>query len=178
MMAAVNMQIVPASAPPPDPTKRVSPVAGNSQGYVIAPESMIEGASLESNAGAKTSLTEEIENGSAEDVPTIRTITASASGDDLFWWPTQLVFDTSKAVRRDGAPQQFTSNGNTVAGMLPGVGDAQAEEPPQEGPRLAVAQMDQAPASGKGDMLVVNREGKGSLLNPPTQKLGQVDAAQ
>jgi hypothetical protein len=38
--------------------------------------------------------------------------------------------------------------------------------------------MDQAPASGKGDMLVVNREGKGSLLNPPTQKLGQVDAAQ
>ena len=178
MMAAVNMQIEPASAPPPDPTKRVSPVAGNSQGYVIAPESMIEGASLESNAAAKTSLTEEIENGNAEDVPTIRTITASASGDDLFWWPSQLVFDTNKAVRRDGAPQQFTSNGNTAAGMLPGVSDAQAEEPPQLGPRLAVAQMDQTPASGKGDMLVVNREGKGSLLTPPTLKLGQVDAAQ
>ena len=59
-----------------------------------------------------------------------------------------------------------------------GVSDAQDEEPPQEGPRLAVAQMDQAPASGKGDMLVVNREGKGSLLNPPTQKFGQVDASQ
>jgi hypothetical protein len=104
---------------PPDPTKRVSPVAGNSQGYVIAPESMIEGAPLESNAAAKTSLTEEIENGNAEDAPTIRTITASASGDDLFWWPTQLVFDTNKAVHRDGAPQQFTSNGTTVAGMMP-----------------------------------------------------------
>ena len=130
------------------------------------------------SSGINSSLTEEIENGNAEDVPTIRTITASASGDDLFWWPTQLVFDTNKAVRRDGAPQQFTSNGTTVAGMMPGVSDAQAEEPPQEGPRLAVAQMDQAPASGKGDMLVVNREGKGSLLNPPTQTLGQVDTVQ
>jgi curved DNA-binding protein CbpA len=176
MMAAVNLEIEPASAPPPDPTKRVSPVAGNSQGYVIAPESMIEGASLESNAATKTSLTEEVDNGAAEDVPTIRNITASASGDDLFWSPTQLVFDTNKAVRRDGAPQQFTSSGNKVEDMLPGVSDAQAEEPPQQGQGLAVAQMDQAPASGKGDMLVVNR--KGSLLNPPTQKPGQVDVAE
>ncbi len=178
MMAAVNMQIQPASAPPPDPTKRVSPLAGNAQGYVIAPESLTETASLESNAAEKTSLSEDIENGSATDVPTIRTITASASGDDLFWWPSQLVFDTNKAVRRDGAPQQFASGNTAVASMLPGVSDAQADEPAQQqAPRLAVAQMTQAPASGKGDMLVVNREGKGSLLVPPVQ-LGQADAAQ
>lgn len=177
MMAAVNMQIQPASAPPPDPTKRVSPLAGSAQGYVIAPESLTEGASLESNAAEKTSLTEDIENGSATDVPTIRTITASASGDDLFWWPSQLVFDTNKAVRRDGEPQEFATGNTAVAAMLPGVGDAQAEEAPQPAPRLAVAQMAQAPASGRGDMLVVNREGKGSLLTPPV-KLGQADAAQ
>lgn len=178
MMAAVNMQIQPASAPPPDPTKRVSPLAGNAQGYVIAPESLTETASLESNAAEKSSLSEDIENGSATDVPTIRTITASASGDDLFWWPSQLVFDTNKAVRRDGAPQQFASGNTAVASMLPGVSDAQADEPAQQqAPRLAVAQMTQAPASGKGDMLVVNREGKGSLLVPPVQ-LGQADAAQ
>jgi hypothetical protein len=139
---------------------------------------VIEGASLESNAAIKTSLTEDIDNGSAEDVPTIRSITAGQSGDELFWWPTQLVFDTSKGVRRDGAPQQFTSNGNTVEGMLPGVSDAQAEEPPQEGPRLSVAEMDPVSASGKDDMLVVNRDGKGGLPNPPTQNIGNVDAAQ
>jgi uncharacterized protein YcbK (DUF882 family) len=177
MMAAVNMKIEPASAPPPDPAVRPSPVAGNSQGYVIAPESMTETASLESNSAAKSSLTEEIENGNAPNVPTIRTITASASGDDLFWWPTQLVFDTSKAVRRDGAPQQFQSG--SAAAILPGVSDAQAEEPPQP-QRLAVAEMTQSPAEeGKGDMLVVNREGKGSLLSPfkPALKLGQADTA-
>ena len=176
MMAAVNMKIEPASAPPPDPTVRPSPVAGNSQGYVIAPESLTETASLESNAAAKTSLSEDIENGNAQNVPTIHTITASASGDDLFWWPTQLVFDSNKAVRRDGAPQQFQSGSTTVATMLPGVSDAQAGEQPQ---RLAVAEMTQAPAEeGKGDMLVVNREGKGSLLSPykPSLKLGQADA--
>lgn len=179
MMAAANMKIEPASAPPPDQTARTSPVAGNSQGYVIAPESITETASLESNAAAKTSLTEEIENGSAQNVPTIRTITASASGDDLFWWPQQLIFDSNKAVRRDGAPQQFQAGATAVATMLPGVSDAQAEEPPQA-QRLAVAEMTQAPAEdGKGDMLVVNREGKGSLLvSATTLKLGQADPSQ
>lgn len=179
MMAAVNMKIEPASAPPPDQTARTSPVAGNSQGVVIAPETMTESASLESNAGAKTSLSEEIENGDAKNVPVIRTIAASASGDDLFWWPQQLVFDTNKAVRRDGEPQQFQSGATAVPTILPGVGDAQAEEPPQP-QRLAVAQMTQAPSEdGKGDMLVVNREGKGSLLVPPTPlKLGQAGPLQ
>ena len=178
MMAAVNMKIEPASAPPPDPTVRSSPVAGNSQGYVIAPESMTETASLESNSAAKTSLSEEIENGDAKNVPTIRTITASASGDDLFWWPQQLVFDSNKAVRRDGAPQQFATGSTAVATMLPGVSDAQADEPPPQPQRLAVAAMTQSPSEdGKGDMLVVNREGKGSLLSPfkPAMKLGQAD---
>lgn len=182
MMAAVNMKIVPASAPPEDPTARPSPVAGNGQGVVIAPETMTETASLESNAAAKTSLTEEIENGDAKNVPTIRTITASASGDDLFWWPQQLVFDSNKAVRRDGAPQQFTPGATAVATMLPGVSDAQADEPPAQPQRLAVAQMAPVPqetADGKGDMLVVNREGKGSLLVAPQPlKLGQADTTQ
>ena len=53
-----------------------------------------------------------------------------------------------------------------MAGLLPGIDEAQADPAPQL-PRLAVAEMAQAPAeSGKGDLLVVNREGKGSLLMP------------
>lgn len=178
MMAAVNMKIEPASAPPPDPTVRPSPVAGNSQGVVIAPESMTETAALESNADAKTSLTEDIENGDAQNVPTIRTITASASGDDLFWWPQQLVFDSSKAIRRDGAPQQFTTGATASVAMLPGVSNAQAADEPPQPQRLAVAEMTQAPASGKGDMLVVNREGKGSLLSGPEVQVGQANPEQ
>ena len=78
----------------------------------------------------------------------------------------QIVFDTAKAVRRDGQPQEF--NGTATAGLLPGVADAQAEPQPAAMPRLAVAAMAQASASGKGDMLVVNREGKGSLLSIPS----------
>lgn len=169
MMAAMNMKIEPASAPPPDLSGRqkTSPVDGNSMGVVVAADTMSEPESLESNTGAKSSLTDELRNGEAQGVPTIRSITASASGEDLFWWPQQLVFDSAKAVRRDGAPQQFSET--TVASLLPGVSDAQAEPPPQM-PRLAVAEMAQAPASGKGDMLIVNREGKGSLLDIPGLK--------
>ncbi|MCA3562035.1 MAG: DUF882 domain-containing protein [Aestuariivirga sp.] len=181
MMAAVNMNIEPASAPPPDPTERASPVAGNSQGVVIAPESMTDTASLEANGAEKTSLTEDIENGDAQNVPTIRTITASASGDDLFWWPAQLVFDTNRAVRRDGAPQQFSAGSASVAAILPGAAEAGAQEPQPQ--RLAIAQMApslQESAPGKGDMQVVNREGKGSLLTPlkPAVQLGQADPSQ
>ncbi len=169
MMAAVNMKIEPASAPPPTQMVRQkpSPVAGNSIGVVEAAETMMETSELASNSDGKGSLASELVNGETETVPVIRSITtASAGGDDLFWWPQQLVFDNDKAVRLDGEPRQFAE---TVAGLLPGIDEAQADTAPQL-PRLAVASM-QAPATGKGDMLVVNREGKGSLMmNAPVLK--------
>ncbi len=166
MMAAVNMKIEPASAPPPDANTRqtASPLAGNSIGAVIAAETMTETDEAGSTADGKASLTDELRNGQSEGIPTIRSITASAAGEDLFWWPQQLVFDNAKAVRRDGAPQSFDEA--ALSDLLPGVSAAAAEPPPQM-PRLAVAEMAQLPASGKGDMLVVNREGKGSLLVSP-----------
>ena len=162
MMAAVNMKIEPASAPPPDQLARqsASPLDSNSLGMVVAAETMAETDELQSNASAKTSLTDELRNGVTDEVPTIHTMTASAAGSDMYWWPQQLVFDTAKAVRRDGAPQEFSEA--SASGLLPGISDAQAE-PLQQMQQLAVAQ--QAIASGKGDMLVVNREGKGSLLD-------------
>ena len=61
-----------------------------------------------------------------------------------------------------------------------GTGNASAETAPQL-PRLAVASMQAAPqasAEGKGDMLVVNREGKGSLLSPDALKPTQVGQAE
>jgi uncharacterized protein YcbK (DUF882 family) len=166
MMAAVNMKIVPASAPPPSWNGRdkTGPVSGESMGVVEAAETMAE---TTSNIEAKGSLVEEIRNGNSSGVPVIKTITASAGSDDLFWWPQQLVFDSDKAVRRDGAPQQF---GESLASLLPGIDDAQADTTSSL-PPLAVASISQAPAAGKGDMLVVNREGKGSLMmNAPVLK--------
>ena len=172
MMAAVNMKIEPASAPPPgwSDGQKAARVVSDSIGAVEAAETMVEPTS---NSGEKGSLTAEIMSGESSSVPVIRSITASVSGDDLFWWPQQLVFDTDKAIRRDGAPQQF---GDSLVGLLPGIEEARADTSPQL-PRLAVAAL-QAPASGKGDMQVVNREGKGSLLmSAPTLqkiKLGQL----
>lgn len=168
MMAAVNMKIEPASAPPPDQVARqqASPLAGSGIGMVIAADTMGETGSLESNTAAKTSLTDELRNGQSDDVPTIQALAASAAGSDMYWWPQQLVFDSAKAVRRDGAPQQFSEA--ATSGLLPGISDAQAE-PAQQLQRLAIAE--QASAAGKGDLLVVNRDEKGSL--PDTRSPGQ-----
>jgi uncharacterized protein YcbK (DUF882 family) len=177
MMAAVNMKIEPASAPPPSWSdgKKHSPLAGESMGVVESAETLVE---PEINTSGKGSLTAEIMSGESSTVPVIEPMTASASGDDLFWWPQQLVFDTDKAVRRDGAPQAF---GESLVGLLPGIDEAQADTSPQL-PRLAVASIApvQATGSGKGDMLVVNRAGKGGLLtNAPALKkrikLGQLN---
>lgn len=166
MMAAVNMKIEPASAPPPDGNTRqsASPLDGNSIGVVIAAETMTDTDEPGTIAGGKTSLPEELRNGQADGIPTIRSITASAAGEDLFWWPQQLVFDTARAVRRDGAPQPFEDSAQS--GLLPGVSDA-AVDPQPLMPKLAIAELTQVTADGKGDMQVVNREGKGSLLAAP-----------
>ena len=179
MMAAVNMKIEPASAPPPTLVQHnwLAPIQDSGIGVVEAAETMLETSEPVSNAAAKGSLTAELIDGETSSVPVIRTLAASAASDDLFWWPQQLVFDTDKAVRRDGAPQAF---GDGIAALLPGIDEAAAEPVPSM-PRLAVIAMPQ-PASGKGDMVVVNREGKGSLMmNAPAPKtwkfkLGQLDS--
>lgn len=180
MLAAVNMKIEPASAPPPTQIshQKSSPVGDGGIGTVISAETMAELSSIQqvSNISAKGSLAVQLRDGTESGVPVIKTITASAAGDDLFWWPSQVIFEGDQAMRRDGAPQPF---GETVASLLPGLSDAAAAETIELLPRLAVASMPGL-AAGKGDMLVVNRQGKGSLLkNAPAvlvkgQKLGQL----
>jgi uncharacterized protein YcbK (DUF882 family) len=170
MMAAVNMKIEPASAPPPDQMARTRPAMldGTAIGVVPAPETMLD--ETQSNVAEKTSLAEELRNGSSDDVPVIRSITTASAGSDIFWWPQQLIFDPNKAERRDGAAQQFSEA--PLSDLLPGVSEAEAA-PAAEAPRMALVNPSQVvaeqvtAAEGKGDMLVVNREGKGSLLSPP-----------
>ena len=168
MMAAVNMKIEPASAPPPDQMAKpkASPVASNAIGAVEAAETMAE---LPTDPSGKTSLVDELQNGEAEDVPVIRSITTASVGADFWWQP--LIFDSNKAVRRDGAPQQFGDG--QLADVLPGVNSAEAASAPQQPqkPRVTVAQMVQvsnaATATDEEDATVmVNREGKSSLPLP------------
>ena len=156
LMAAMTMKIEPASAPPPTEVKiaKASPVS-DGIGAVEAASSMLEESGPVSNAAAKGSFAEQVRDGTAEELPMIKTLTASAGGDDLFWWPQQVIFNGDKAVRRDGAPQQFNSG---LAGILPG--NAEAAEP--DGTLTTMMQT----ADGKGDRLVVNRDGKGSLGQP------------
>lgn len=169
MMAAVNMKIEPASAPPPDQMARRKPVLleGNAMGVVPAAETMLD--EPQSNVAEKTSLAEELRNGSTDDVPVIRPVAAASAGGDIFWWPQQVIFDPSKAERRDGAAQQFTEA--PLTDLLPGVSEAQAAPAAEERVALATPAETEGEqvtvTEGKGDFQVVNRDGKGSLLSPP-----------
>src|SRR5262245_57359162 len=114
----------------------------------------------------------------------IRPLTTAAAGsEDLFWWPKQLTFSPEQAIRRDGAPQELVpDDSETIADMAAPqlsssntlmVAQANAAAP-SEIPEL------QSVSSGTGDLLEVNRSGKGSMLtNEPVamqkkrQSLGQ-----
>jgi len=181
MIAAANMTIEPASAP----VDRVnfadrSKPATDSLGVVAGAESLVEEPNNQStNVAAKGSFADELLDGTAENTPLIKPLAASATGEDLFWWPKKLMFSPDQAVRRDGAPQEFE-----------GVETAKApvEEAPvaDEAQGLSIASLlsPVSTSSGKADRLVVNRTSKGSLLmDTPValqkrQKLGQAEQIQ
>ena len=133
---------------------------------------MIEEDSPVSNTSAKGSFAESAARRHRPELPMIRPIAASAAGDDLFWWPQQVIFNPDKAVRRDGAPQQFNSEPETAFFL-----EAPWRPSP---PSLAALGAVSRRRPGKGDMLVVNRDGKASLpvgIRPARQsKLSQAEA--
>lgn len=172
MMAAANMQIEPASAPPKGvQTNFKSRIVddADSLGAVAGAESMVEEPDVTqtANVSAKGSFADSLRDGTAENVPMIRPLTASAGNDDLFWWPKQLTFSPDQAIRRDGAPQQVVpDDSESVAEMVtPQLSSSST---------LMVAQANAAPppampsfqvvSTGKSDMLEVNRAAKGGML--------------
>jgi hypothetical protein len=187
MMAAANMKIEPASAAPADvQTNFKSRFDSESLGVIAGAESMAEEPDVTqtANVSAKGSFADSLRDGTAENVPMIRPLTtASASNEDLFWWPKQLTFSPEQAIRRDGAPQELVpDDSETIAEM--------AAPQLSSSNTLMVAQANaatlpatttlQTVSSGKGDLLEVNRSSKGSmLLNEPMamqkkrQSLGQ-----
>jgi hypothetical protein len=108
----------------------------------------------------------------------IKPLLASLSGTDINWWPEQLIFNPAQTIRRDGAPQEFTTNEISL------VPNALAQPVLRTNTNLNVeGNMAQSPAAaaGKGDSLVVERAGKGSLpttlpaLLKGLQEIGQLE---
>jgi hypothetical protein len=180
MMAAANMVIEPASAPPDTQTTKSHPsVVADNLGVVEAAETMSDETALAqmSNAAAKGSFADAIRDGTVQDVPLIKPQMASLSGSDINWWPEELLFNPAQTVRQNGAPQEFTTNEISL------VPNAVAQPVMRTSATLnAQAGMAQSPlTSGKSDMLVVERAGKGSLpstlgtLLKGFEKLGQLE---
>ena len=112
-------------------------------------------------------LAAELRNGTTDDAPVIKPIIANAGGRDINWWP-QLFLNGEAAIRRDGTPAMIGTNDESSLPKAAILGD--------EG----ISSGTQTSAEGKGDLLVVNREGKGNLDGPAlvlindTQKVGQL----
>ena len=176
MMAAANMTIEPASAPPPTQLVKPKPsVVADNLGAVEAAETLTEEQALAqmSNAAAKGSFADAIRDGTVEGPPIIKPVMASLGASDINWWPAQPLFDPEKAVRRDGAPQEFTT---TDISLVPNA-LAQPVLRANSDPAQSLES-----AAGKGDMLVVQRAGKGSLPASVSvflqgyQQLGQLES--
>ena len=162
LMAAANMKADPtlirisaASAPPPDQSGRAPSPLGTS-----ALSTLMEQASAEPDPTVKTQIPNkkgkgnfaaELRNGTASEAPLIKPLIASAGGSDINWWP-QLYLNADAAIRRDGTPSMIGDNSDSP---LPIKADLAAD--------ASDVWTNQQPADGKGDLLVVNREGKGSL---------------
>lgn len=148
MMAAANMKIEPASAPPPTMVIREKPSqVADSAADISVDESLIEEPVIEQASAApiKGSFAESLANGSAKGAPLIKPVMASAADSDINWWP-QLLFNPDKAIRRDGRPSLIEGDVIPMEAMLSGNGATQSS------------------AEGKGDLeLEVVREGKGNL---------------
>jgi uncharacterized protein YcbK (DUF882 family) len=171
MMAAANMQIEPASAPPPrvNFAEQPSPVE-DSLGVVAAADSMIEDSSSEpiANSTAKGSFADSLRDGTAEGTPMIKPLIASTSGDETFWWPKRLVFSPEHAVRRDGAPQIFANGEPQPIEDLGPLAEEVSSSPiplvSQANAQPMVISSLMTVSTGKSDRLEVNRSAKGGFL--------------
>ena len=180
MMAAANMVIEPASTSPENQIiKSNSSVVADSLGVVETAETMSDETALAqmSNAAAKGSFADAIRDGTAQGAPLIKPMMASLSSSDINWWPEELLFNPAQTVRQNGAPQEFTTNEISLVpnAVAQPVMRTSATLNAQAGTALS------SMSSGKSDMLVVERAGKGSLPSTLTtllngfEKLGQLE---
>ncbi len=184
VMAAASMDISdlniePTSAPPPTQVLKSKPsVVTDNLGVVEAAETLLEQQTLAqmSNASAKGSFADAVRDGTAEGVPLIKP--QMASFDDINWWPVRTLSDPEQAIRRDGAPQEFTTNENS---LLPSAQAQPVSTASASLQRPIIVAQNSALPFDKGEVLVVNRSGKGNLPEnlrldqPGFQEIGQIE---
>ena len=152
LLAAANMKVPPqlirinaASAPPPDQSGNAVGPTGQGLGM------MMQAAALDSNgtAASKTGLGSELRNGTAKGLPVIKPMIASAAGNDIDWWPTQMLRTQEEAIRRDGQPALI---GTIDQDVLPKAAVLGANS---NGSAYAatLADDEQRAADGKGDLV-------------------------
>jgi len=178
LMAAANMKAEPkmirinaASAPPPSQTGKdvPSPVADSLGTLMQAAADDTSDPTQKPSGKAKSSLANELRNGSAKGIPVIKPMIASAGGSDINWWP-QLFLQGDATIRRDGQPPLI---GSLDPDSLPkaaniGGGDGSSAY-------AADISQPQQTAEGKGD-LTVNEADKGDLGPAPLpMKLGSLN---
>ncbi len=175
LMAAANMKPAPqvfrisaASAPPDSQSGQVASPLGSA-----ALSTLMEQASAEPdptvkiqtpNKKGKGNFAAELRAGTATEVPVIKPLLASAGGSDINWWP-QLSLNPDATIRRDGAPSMIGDNSESPLPLQASlVGEATDPWTSQQ------------TAGGKGDLVVINRDGKGNLdaAVPKTAKLLKV----
>lgn len=147
MMAAADMKIEPANAPPPTMVERKRPVIAGVALATVEESSIdeaIDEADQTTNKSGKGSFAEDL-NSISHTSRKMKPVVASVGGSDINWWPeAQAATSAEEPVVLDGAAQ------------LPAATDSD----------LAVIENSGTNADGKGDLLVIDRTGKGSLPAP------------
>ena len=153
LLAAANMKTPPqlirinaASAPPPDQAGNTVGPTGQGLGVLM------EAAALDpstTSASGKGGLGSELRNGTTKGLPVIRPMIASAAGNDIDWWPAQMLRTQEEAVRRDGQPVLI---GTIDQDVLPKAAVLGANS---SGSAYAatLADDEQRAADGKGDLM-------------------------
>ncbi len=140
MMAAANMKIEPASAPPPEAIANRRKNTHTDDEMVAGLETLLEDSDLlqTSNIDGKSDPVMLPAQGVAQEVPIVRPMITASYDDSFAWWP-QLLSNNETLLRQNNAPQSIGED----TSLLPM--EAQSQQI----------------ASGKGDPQVVVRQGKG-----------------
>ena len=150
LLAAANMKVPPqlirinaASAPPPDQAGNTVGPTGQGLGVLM------QAAAVDTTAAGKGGLGSELRNGTAKGLPVIKPMIASAAGNDIDWWPTQMLRTQEEAIRRDGQPALI---GTIDQDVLPKAAVLGANS---NGSAYAatLADDEQRAADGKGDLV-------------------------
>ncbi len=152
LLAAANMKVPPqlirinaASAPPPDQAGNAVGPTGQGLGVLM------EAAAVDTTiASGKGGLGSELRNGTAKGLPVIKPMIASAAGNGIDWWPTQMLRTQEETIRRDGQPALI---GTIDQDVLPKAAVLGANS---NGSAYAatLADDEQRAADGKGDLVI------------------------